>query len=73
MSQPTPAGNPVRATGYDDAYLAPTIAFTERAGQVHVAMRAVDSGRTQVIQGFFDRDAVEDALGGAQRVMEPAA
>lgn len=72
MSQPTPAGKPVRALGYDDAYVAPTIAFTERAGQVHVAMRAVDAGRTQVIQGFFDREAVEDAL-GAQRVVEPAA
>lgn len=72
MTQPSPAANVVRALGETDAYLAPTLALTERAGRLHVAMRAVDAGRTQVIQGFFDRDAVESAL-EEQRVMEPAA
>lgn len=72
MSQPTPSGNPVRALGHADAYTAPTIAFTEREGQVHVAMRAVDGSRTQVIQGFFDREAVEGAL-TSHRMVEPAA
>lgn len=79
MSQPTPSGNPVRASGFDEPFMAPTVTFSEGSDdrQVHVAMRTTDGARTHSVQGWFDRDQIADALertqAPSQRVMEPAA
>lgn len=56
-----------------------TLAFTDgEEGQVHVAARTQRGAQDILVRGWFDRDALEDALTGSRNkdralMMEPAA